>query len=145
MVYDLNNPLHREQFKLRCNALYKKGAIAVLSEKQFKTLSQNSYLHVILTHFANVDGLTMEYVKEQYLKRTVCPDIFIVPRYDKRLGREVETLRSTSELTKEEMSAVIDRFLNWSALEAGIYLPSPDDREMLKYVQVENERHNRWT
>ena len=144
MVYDLNNPLHREQFKLRCNALYQKGAVAVLTEKVYKTLSQNSYLHVILTHFANVYGEDMAYVKEHYLKRTVCPDIFVVERYDTLIGRNVETIRSIRSLTKEEMSVVIDRFLAWSAKEAGIYLPSPDDREMVRYAQIENERNNRW-
>ena len=41
--------------------------------------------------------------------------------------RDEENFRSTSSLTKEEMTLVIERFRNWSAKEADLYLPSADE------------------
>lgn len=50
-------------------------------------------------------------------------------------------LRSSADLTKEEMTLSIDRFRNWSSSVAGIYLPSPEDGEMMIYMMQEVERN----
>ena len=50
-------------------------------------------------------------------------------------------LRSSAELTTAEMSLSIDRFRNWSASVAGIYLPSANEQQMLVYAQQEIERN----
>jgi hypothetical protein len=54
------------------------------------------------------------------------------------LGTEY-TLRSTADLSKEEMTAAIDRFRNWSASE-GFYLPAPNEEEILKKIAVEQSK-----
>ena len=144
MIYDLSNPLHREQFKTRCNALYTKGAIVTMTEKRFtRTLSQNRYLHLILGFFADQYGESEKWIKEKYFKILCNPDIFVRQKNDPFLG-EITELRSTAEIDTAEMSLAIDRFRDWSSKEAGIYLPSPDEEELLKLVEIENERKQRY-
>ena len=46
-----------------------------------------------------------------------------------------------ADLTQEEMTLSIDRFRYWSVSVAGIYLPSPEDGEMLTYAMQEVERN----
>lgn len=144
MIYDLNNPLHRENFRLRCNALYEKRAIVTMTEKRFtRTLNQNRYLHLILGYFAYQYGESEKWVKEKYFKIVCNPDIFVKRKNDKFLGETTE-VRSTAELDTAEMTLAIDRFRDWSAKEAEIYLPSPDEEELLKLVEMENERNQRY-
>lgn len=144
MIYDLSNPLHREQFKTRCNALYTKGAIVTMTEKRFaRTLSQNRYLHLILGYFAYQYGEDLKWVKEKYFKILCNSDIFVKPKNDPFIG-ETTIIRSTADLDTSEMSLAIDRFRDWSAKEAEIYLPSPDEEELLKLVEMENERNQRY-
>ena len=50
-------------------------------------------------------------------------------------------MRSYAELTKGEMILSIDRFRNWSAAQADIYLPAANEHQMLVYVQQEIERN----
>lgn len=50
-------------------------------------------------------------------------------------------LRSSAELDTEEMSVSIERFRNFASSEVGIYLPSPNERELLIYMQQEIERN----
>ena len=54
-----------------------------------------------------------------------------------------ERLRSSADLTKEEMNASITRFKIWAAKE-GIYLPEPEDADRLKeieYLITKNEKY----
>ena len=141
MLYDLRNPLQAEQFKLRVNKLYKEKKIVSLSEKKEKrSLSQNAYLHVILGYFASETGNTLEFVKENYFKRLCNKDIFVVSCDDKFLGK-VEVLRSSATLTSDEMVIAINRFRNWSSLEASIYLPEPNEEYLLSLAELETEKN----
>lgn len=141
MQYDLSNPLHKEQFKMRCNYLFSKGCIVELTEKKPKrTTQQNKYLHTLLGFFACETGNTLEYVKQNYYKKLVNPAIFTRKINDKFLG-EVEVLRSSTDLDTAEMTTSIDRFRNWSASVAGIYLPAANEHQMLIYAQQEIQRN----
>lgn len=141
MQYDLSNPLHKEQFKIRCNYLFSKGCIVELTEKKPKrTTQQNKYLHTLLGFFACETGNTLEYVKQNYYKKLVNPAIFTRRINDKFLG-EMEVLRSSTDLDTAEMTTSIDRFRNWSASVAGIYLPAANEQQMLIYAQQEIERN----
>ena len=78
--------------------------------------------------------------KIDFYKRACNRDLFERERTNKR--GEVKTfLRSSADLTKEEMTLSIDRFRYWSVSVAGIYLPSPEDGEMLTYAMQEIERN----
>lgn len=139
MIYDLNNILDKERFKRRSNQLYKAGVVVELTErKPRRTIPQNRYLHLILGWFAIETGNTLDYVKTYYFKLYKNPDLFVVEKVDKHLGK-VQVLRSSRDLTTAEMTTAIDRFRNWSSQEAGIYLPSPLEQEFL--TAIEQEMH----
>lgn len=140
MIYDLSKPLDREKFKMRVNHLFAQGKQVELLEKTKRSLSQNSYLHCLLGILAMDQGETIDYVKEFYYKRLVNPDLFILHKDDKIVGR-VEILRSSKDLTKEEMSKSIDKLRNWASSELGCYLPSADEESLLKEVEIEIQRY----
>lgn len=141
MRYDGSNPLHVAQSRLKLETLIEKGAIFDLTEKKPKwSNDQNKYLHVILGYFAAETGNTLEWVKSEYYKKHVNPDIFIREREDKFLGH-VKYLRSSADLDSREMSLSIDRFRNFSASTAGIYLPSPEEERLLQLAEIEIERN----
>lgn len=141
MRYDGSNELHAAQARARLEKLIRERKVFDLTEKKpQRSLSQNSYLHVILAYFACQYGETTEYVKREYYKKLVNPDTFIRAREDRFLGR-IKYLRSSADLTTEEMTLSIDRFRNWSAESAGIYLPSPDEGRLVLLMEMEIERN----
>lgn len=146
MQYNLRNPLHKVQFKVRSAMLLEKSdsIVELTTKKPKRSKEQNSYLHVILAYFALQNGDTLEWVKQQYFKKLVNPDIFIRVKDDRFMGR-VKFLRSSSELDSAEMITAITRFRNWASSEAGIYLPEPnEDEECLKEMEVEISRNKEY-
>ena len=139
MLYDLGSILDRSRFKSRCNDLYRRGCVVELTEKSRRTPAQNRYLHLILGWFALEYGETLDYVKREYFKRLVSPDLFVFRKDDRFLG-ETEVLRSTRDLTKEQLTIAITRFRDWSSREAGVYLPEANEDEFLRAVEVELSR-----
>ena len=141
MIYNLSNPLDKANFLLRVKKLAESGVIVDLTEKKpRRSLPQNKYLHVILAYFGTQTGNTLEWVKQQYYKKLVNPDIFIREKNDKYLGR-IKVLRSSADLDTSEMSLSIDRFRIWSAQEAGLYIPSPDESILIQQMEIEIERN----
>lgn len=144
MVYDTSNPLDKANFLLRAKKLAESGVIVDLTEKKpRRSLPQNKYLHVILAYFGAQTGNTLEWVKQQYYKKLVNPDLFIREKEDKYLGR-IKVLRSSADLDTAEMSLSIERFRNWAAQEAGIYLPSADEFIIIQQMEIEIERNKEY-
>lgn len=144
MVYDLSNSYDREKFKRRVNSLYQRHSVVELSErKPRRTTPQNSYLHLLLGMFAMETGNTLEFVKQEYFKRLVNHDLFVEQRHDKFAG-EIEVLRSSRDLNTGEMTTAIERFRNWSASEADIYLPAPNEQEFLDSIEREMQCKRIW-
>ena len=144
MRYDGSNELHAAQARARLeNLIAGKKVFDITEKKPQGSLSQNSYLHVLLSYFACQIGETMEYVKREYFKKLVNPATFIREREDKFLGR-IKFLRSSADLDKDEMTLCIDRFRNWSSAKAGIYLPSPDEGRMISLMEIEIERNKEY-
>lgn len=144
MIYDMDNPLHREQFLARAKALSKRKCIVELTEKKpCRSSPQNRYLHLALGYFATQTGNTMEYVKEKYFKILCNKGIFLREAEDKYLGK-VRYLRSSASLDTAEMTTAIERFRNWSSSEAGIYIPAPDEDRLLQLMEIEMERNKQY-
>lgn len=140
MVYDTSNPLDKANFLLRAKKLAESGKIVELTEKKpRRSLPQNKYLHVILAYFGAQTGNTLEWVKQQYYKKLVNPDLFIREKKDKYLGM-IKVLRSSADLDTSEFSLSIERFRNWAAQEAGIYIPSADEAILIQQMEIEIER-----
>lgn len=141
MIYNTSNPLDKANFLLRAKKLADSGVIVELTEKKpRRSLPQNKYLHVILAYFGKQTGNTLEWVKQQYYKKLVNPDLFIREKEDKYLGR-IKVLRSSADLDTAEMSLSIERFRNWAAQEVGIYIPSADEAILIQQMEIEIERN----
>lgn len=142
MQYQLNNELDWQKFRVRVSALKARGAVIELTEKAFRTRNQNNYLHLLIGVVAMETGNTLAYTKEWYFKRLVNSAIFVVEKEDKYMGKIAE-LRSSAEVSKEEMSEAIDRFKRWSN-EQGIYMPEAGDESLLREIEVEMGRYNKY-
>ena len=142
MTYDLSQQLDRERFRTRCFYLISKGAAVDLTERTFRSSSQNRCLHLLIGLVAMEVGESVEYVKTTYFKRLVNASMFVVTKTDKLAG-QVETLRSSADLTKEEMSTAIDRFKMWGR-QQGWVMPDPGDTEILRELEIEMSRQGRY-
>ena len=143
-LFNLSNPLDNANFLLRARKLAEGGKIVELTEKKpRRSLPQNKYLHVILAYFGTQTGNTLEWVKQQYYKKLVNPDLFIREKEDKYLGN-IKVLRSSADLDTSEFSLSIERFRNWASQEAGIYLPSADEFIIIQQMEIEIERNKEY-
>ncbi len=138
-LYNLKNQYDRQKFKEACNRMVLKREYVELKRKTTqRSLAQNSYLHVLLGYFGSEFGLTIEEVKFDIFKKICNIDIFQRERTNKR-GKRIKYIRSSTELDKDEMITAIERFRNYSSAECGLYLPSPNEGEMLFYAQQQIE------
>lgn len=145
MLYDLNNELQAETFKKRVNLLYKRKAIVELTERKARrTLSQNAYLHAALSYFGLQFGYRAEEVKQWYFKELCNPEIFVRSAVDRVTGADRKILRSTADLDTEEMTIAIERFRNWAADKAGVYIPSPEEHRMVEEMTIQAQRAKDW-
>ena len=142
MIYNLQTPLDQERFAARANSLIKKGAVVDLTEKTLRSQGQNSYLHLIIGAIAIDTGVTLAYAKTEYFKKLANADIFI-RRIQDRFAGDIVVIRSTADLTVEEMTVAIDRFKRWSA-EQGFYLPNPGDTDRLRDLEIEISRMRKY-
>lgn len=140
MKYDLNAPLDKARFSARVKKLLEEGDIVELrAVKPPRTMAQNRYLHVALGFVAEYMGASPEYVKQVVFKRLVCPDIFRLEATDAHLGR-VEFFRSSRDLSVDELSTAIDRFVKWAQTELDITIPPADDGYQCFLAEMELER-----
>ena len=113
---------------------------AVLVDESKRTYNQNSYLHVLIRLMALNTGVKEGYAKEIYFKKLANPHLFITKAIDPVTDEEIESLRSSSELTVEEMSLAINNFRHW-AEENGYYLPDAtfDEEERAAFKSAADE------
>lgn len=142
MLYDLSKPVDVDRIHTKLEADIKSGRLVSYERKEMRTTRQNSYLHLLLGAVAIETGNALDYVKQEYFKALVNPAIFLKEVQDKFIGK-VRTLRSSRDLTTEEMSIAIDRFKRWAA-ENGIYLPEPGDADRLREIALEMDRVSRY-
>jgi hypothetical protein len=141
MLYNGANPFDAQKARVYLEWLISHGKVFEQKAKEGKrSLPANAYLHVILAYFASQKGYTTEWVKQKYYKIHCNPDLFVRTKDDAFIGK-TKYLRSSADLTKDEMSLSIERFRNWSAQEAGLYIPSSEEHLYLVEAQQEIERN----
>ena len=144
MKYDLSKNIDRQRFKRRCNLLFEKQSVVELTEKTSRTLSQNNYLHLIIAYLASEIGVPVDYAKREYYKKATNGELFIRTMSDPVTNAQALTLRSSADLSREEMRTSIDRFRNWASQEAGIYLPTAGEDAFLREIEIEIQRNNKY-
>jgi hypothetical protein len=138
MQYNLSNNLDKERFLKRTEHALANECVVEFTEKVHRSPNQNRYLHLLIGVVAMEVGEKLEYVKEMYYKRLVNAPYYCIEKQDKYVGK-TQDLRSSAELTKEEMTETIDRFRRWGH-ENGIYMPSAEDEQRLRDIEIEMGR-----
>ncbi len=140
MLFDLSNDADRHKFHEYADKLNNSKARCELTEKKSRTLRQNAYLHVCLAYFASEFGHSLEEVKLDIFKRMCNPDLFKAVRTNSR-GENVEYLRSSASLDSEQLTVAIERFRNYSADIAGLYIPNPDEHAAIFEAQKQIDKY----
>ncbi|WP_424493933.1 hypothetical protein [Salinimicrobium sp. GXAS 041] len=136
MIYLTNKPEQKQAAIDRFKWLIDNEKRIELKEKKYKrTISQNSYAHLLFSWFGLQFGYTLEEVKQDIFKKVVNYEIFYDGDKD-YFGKNVDKWRSTTDLNTGEMTTAIDRFRDFSATQ-GCYLPEPKDLNWL--TEIENE------
>ena len=143
MIYDLNDPRqYMDALDFIEHAKQNNIQISLENKKQQSTTQQNKYYWLILRYFGLQYGCTKTEA-EYYFKQICNPDIFCRKKKDKE-DRIIYIVRSTSQLTKQEMISAINNFSVWCS-QRQIELPRPEDKEMLRYAEQQVERNLSWT
>lgn len=136
MIYNPENQLDVSRAIEKLKHFISQKKVFELKEKRKKrTISQNAYLHLLFSWFALQTGYTAEEVKQEIFKKIVNPNTF----YEGEFGEviKIERWRSTAHLDTQELSLCIDRFRDYAAKEAGIYLPEPSDLAIIQEMEIQ--------
>lgn len=140
MIFNLQNYIERTQAIQKFKRyLDSQKRIELIVKHPKRSIRQNSYLHLLFNYFAIESGYPTEYVKTQFFKRVCNKDLFEVI-LNGSLG-EVQHLRSTADLSTDEMSIAISRFKDWSSIEASIVLPDAEDMKFIEHCEQEVSKH----
>lgn len=138
MVFDCSTELGRNRAVQKFQFLFTgRKKIEIKEIRAKRSLSQNKYLHLIISWFALEYGETAEYIKQEIFKKQVNRDIFIFQFANKKTGEIRDEFRSTSDLDTKELTVAIERFRNWASKEGGIYLPEPKDLALLNEIEYQ--------
>ena len=142
MIFDPNNEIDRIKAKQRFDYLIDKGKQFELTEKRKRrSISQNSYLHLILSYFAHEYGETLDYVKRYFFKNVCNKDLFLTEYVNTKTGEIRKDWRSSADLDTKEMTTAIDSFIMYANKDAGIFLPSPSDLVNINLLEIEMSRY----
>ena len=119
--------------------LRNKKRFELKEKKNKRSISQNSYLHLILTWFGVEFGYTLSEVKQEIFKKEVNSDIFYNGAKEGIVT--IEQWRSTADLDTGELTLAIDRFRDFSS-KHGCYLPEPTDLIMIQQLENELSKHS---
>jgi hypothetical protein len=137
MKYATDNPSEaREAWDYLAKLTGQHAVVEIKKVSPGRTIPQNSYLHLILAAFGVETGYTLDESKTLY-KREVNPDLYVYQKNEKRF------LKSSADLTKEEMQKSIDRFLSYASSN-GVELPFSGDMELLRHMENEIERNSKY-
>lgn len=141
-IYNSSKQIDQQRAIERLKWLISNKKIFELTEKKrTRTLSQNNYLHLILSVYALEMGETLKYTKEHTFKKEINPDVFRFERVNYKTSEVREDWRSTANLNTKEMNLCIDRFRNHAAKDLGIYLPEPKDLALIDEIKIEIEKN----
>lgn len=138
MIYDANDP--RQYLALlemvnKAKSSGKKIEAHVLKEK--RSNQQNKYYHFVLSYYASQIGYTRTDAEREF-KEDVNPEIFV--REIDVNGKTHKVIRSSSDITKEEMTSAINNFISYAQIYAGINIPYENEKQAIFECSGEIEK-----
>ena len=134
MLYNLSSAIDRSRAERRFIQLCKEQVVIELRKKAKRSLNQNRYLHLILGWFGMELGYTLSEVKQIYKEQNS-----LIYFYEKN-GKMF--IRSSADLDTGEMTKSIEKFRNYSSMEAKVYLPEPREKLFLEEIEIELSKNN---
>lgn len=123
MIFNLARPEELAKAREHLNQIARLGKrVEIVRKAEHRTLNQNSYLHLILGYFGTQTGYTAEESKVLY--KRLNSDLYI---YEKNGAK---FLKSSADLSKEDMAKTIDRFMEYSEKQ-GVPLPLATNQDFL--------------
>ena len=143
MLYNLSNEIDRSKARKRFTELIDKDIVIELKAKRKRSNQQNRYLHLILNWYGFEYGCSADFVKREYFKRLVNPNLFVISTKVKT-GAMIDEIKSSKDLDSVQMTEAIDRFRNWSASDEGgnIYIPTANENKFLDEIEVLISQNN---
>lgn len=136
MKYNLADPKELVAARSRVTYLARKSKkVEIKQVFENRSLNQNSYLHLLLADFAMEFGYTLEEAKMIYKK--VNKDIYFYTK------NKITFIKSSADISKEEMAKTIDKFMEYSAMQ-GHPLPPADNAEWRSLVENNIEKNRRY-
>lgn len=145
MIYNLAENKELEKFLERAGELSGRESVVELKRvSPARTQNQNNYLHVLLQGFGLEFGCTADEAKTIY-KRDFNPHLYVYERCIELGEKKFYTkhLRSSRDLTKEQMADSIDNLLRKSS-ELGCELPTIDNTAALYDISNKAEMYSRY-
>ena len=141
MLYDPRKEIDKAQAIQNFNKLIDGSKPFRIEVKQFKrTLNQNDFWHLCIDYAATQMQVTKRYMSDEIFKRYYNKDIFEVVK-TMRSGKQYKDLKSSKELTVEEMAIALTRVINGLREDAEIVLPDPDQRKYQMECEIEVEKN----
>lgn len=136
MKLNLSNTIDLNKFEIRSAALIEKGAKVELREiRPTRSLSQNNYLHVVITLYAMAYGCTLNEAKTD-LKRE--HGLF----YSKNGNKY---LISSADLDTKQMTTFIEWIRNKASRDLNEYIPSSEEYLINKFnIDKDIERNKQY-
>jgi hypothetical protein len=143
MIYNAKSQFEANKARKRLEQLIERGKPFELTDITKRSNSQNSYVHLCLGILALELGYTLEYVKLNIWKMTWLRDMFYIDEVNKKTGEIYKRVRSSAELSKEEMSKAIEVLLEKASSECGVVLPNPNDQSYQDdFILMQREIYN---
>lgn len=109
-----------------------------------RTRKQNRYYHLVLRFYASQIGITeTDAEKEFKFDCEANRDKFVTYVTDSK-GNEHTCIRSSADLSKEEMDSCIRNFLAYAEIYAGIIIPYENEEQGQFEAQKEIEKVNQY-
>lgn len=129
MIYDANDP--RQYLALlemvnKAKNSGKKIEAHVVGEK--RSNQQNKYYHFVLSYYASQIGFTRTDAEREF-KEDVNSVIFV--REIDVNGKTHKVIRSSSDISKEEMTSAINNFISYAQIYAGINIPYEHEKNAI--------------
>lgn len=112
-----------------------------------RSKKQNAILHVFLQYLALEIGYPTAHVKLNIWKMTWCRSMFWIEDYNKKTGEAFQRVKSSKELTVEEMSHAIGILIEKAASECGVIFPErksstfDDDFTLMQDEVYKNQKY----
>jgi hypothetical protein len=145
MIYNPKKQIDVTRAIEKIKYFIQKGQLFELKRMQEKkSLNQNSYFHAIVSWFAFEYGESAEYVKQEMIKKIICPEVFKSEFTNKSTGEVRTDWKSFSVISKDETTYVINKFRDYSSKQSGIYLPTPDEKDFLQEIEVQIKNNQQY-